>query len=221
MKNTSSILRGVAVLAVAVAPLAFGAVAAAAGSVAVDLRPAGPTGDCDLVDPAAIADVPVDEAVAELSDLSTMTAAVSATDLGAQLADDGPFTIFAPSNDAFEAIPENVWDSIIADPELLSSILGYHVVVGDAFNAEDLVSEGTVETLNGNLEITIDSGGGTLVINGGEATVTCAGIETANATIHVIDYVLQPATSDLATDGSSIPGSSTPGSSVPGSSVPN
>lgn len=215
MNNTSSIFRGAAVLAIAVAPLAFGAVATAAGSVAVDPRPAGPTGDCDWVDPAAVADLPVDEAVAELSELSTMTAALSATDLGAELADDGPFTIFAPSNDAFEAIPENVWDSIIADPDLLSSILGYHVVVGDAFNAEDLVSEGTVETLNGRLEITIDSGGGTLVINGGEATVTCAGIATANGTIHVVDYVLQPATSDLATDGSSIPGSSTPGSSVP------
>ena len=213
MKNTSSIFRGVAVLAVAAAPLAFGGVAAAADSGSVDLRPAGPTGDCDWVDPAAVADLPVDEAADELSQLSTMDAAISATDLATQLADEGPYTIFAPSNDAFNGIPENVWDSILADPDLLTSILGYHVVVGDAFTADELLEEGTVETLSGTLEITAD--GDTLLINGGESTVTCAGIQTANATIYVVDQVLQPATSDLATDGSSIPGSSVPGSSVP------
>lgn len=218
MKNPSSIFRGVAVLAVAAAPLAFGAVATAAGSVSADLRPAGPTGDCDWVDQAAVADLPVHEAADELSELNTMTAAISATGLGPQLADDGPYTVFAPSNDAFAGIPENVWDSILADPELLESILGYHIVVGDAFTADELLAEGTVETLAGTLEITAD--GDTLMINGDEATVTCAGIQTANATIFVVDHVLQPATSDLTTGGSSIPGSSIPGSSVPGSSVP-
>ena len=141
-----------------------------------------------------------------------MSAAISATDLSTQLADDGPFTIFAPSNDAFSQIPENVWDSIIADPDLLSSILGYHVVVGEAIGAEDLVAAGTVETLSGTLEITAD--GETIVVNGGEATVTCAGIQTANATIFVVDRVLQPATNDLS-GGSGCPGSSVPGSSVP------
>ncbi len=218
MKNTSSIFRGAAVLAVAVAPLTFGAVATAAGSGPVDVRIAGPTGDCDWVDPAAIADLDVDEVSGQLSELTTLGAALSATDLGSQLAEEGPFTIFAPSNEAFSGIPENVWDSIIADPDLLTSILGYHIVVGEALSADDLVAAGTVETLSGSLEITAD--GDTLVINGGEATVTCAGIQTANATIYVIDQVLQPATSDIATDGSSIPGSSVPGSSVPGSSVP-
>lgn len=218
MKNTSSIFRGAAVLAVAVAPLAFGAVATASGSVSVDARTAGPTGDCDWVDPAAVAELPVADAAAELSELSTLTAAISATGLGNTLAESGPFTVFAPSNDAFGAIPENVWDSIIADTTLLESILGYHIVVGEALSAEDLLAAGTVETLSGTLEITAE--GDTLVVNGGEATVTCAGIQTADATIYVVDYVLQPATSDIATDGSSIPGSSVPGSSVPGSSVP-
>ena len=213
MTNSSPMFRGVAVLAAAAAPLAFAGIATAADSGSVDTRSAGPTGECDWVDPAAVAELPVDEATDELSELTTMTAAISATDLSTQLADDGPFTVFAPSNDAFQAIPENGWDSIIADPELLSSILSYHVVVGDAFSADDLVSAGTVETLNGTLEITAE--GDTLVVNGGEATVTCAGIETANATIYVVDFVLQPATSDIATDGSSIPGSSIPGSSVP------
>jgi uncharacterized surface protein with fasciclin (FAS1) repeats len=179
---------------------------------------AAPTGDCDWVDPAAVAELPVHEAAGELSELTTFSAAVSATDLAAELPDDGAFTIFAPSNDAFAEIPENVWDSIIADPDLLSSILGYHVVVGEALAPDDLVAAGTVETLVGPLEISTD--GDTLVVNGGEATVTCAGVVTANATVYVIDRVLQPATSDLTSGGSSVPGSSTPGSSVPGSSVP-
>ena len=200
-------------LAAVAAPFAGGAIATASGP-STDLRAAAPTGDCGWVDPAAVADLPVHEAAGELSELTTLTAAVSATDLSMQLADDGPYTVFAPSNDAFAEINENVWDSIIADPELLSSILGYHIVVGEALSADELEAAGTVETLSGTLEISVD--GDTIVVNGGEATVTCAGIVTANATIYVIDRVLQPATSDLAAGGSSVPGSSTPGSSVPG-----
>ena len=215
MKNTSHLRRAV-VLAALVAPFAGGAVATAAGQ-ATELRTAGPTGECDWVDPAAVADLPVHVAADELSELSTMSAAISATDLSTQLAGGGPFTIFAPTNDAFTDIPENVWDSIIADPELLSSILGYHVVVGEALGTDDLVAAGTVETLSGPLEITAD--GETIVVNGGEATVTCAGIQTADATIYVIDRVLQPATNDIA-GGGGCPGSSVPGSSVPDASTP-
>ena len=214
MKNTSH-LRYAVVLTALAAPFAGGAVATAA-SPATEPRPVGMTGECDWVDPAAVVDLPVDEAADELSELSTMSAAISATDLSTQLADDGPFTIFAPSNDAFTQIPENVWDSIIADPDLLTSILGYHVVVGEAIGTEDLVAAGTVETLSGTLEITAD--GETIVVNGGEATVTCAGIQTANATIFVVDRVLQPATDDIS-GGVGCPGSSVPGSSVPDAST--
>ena len=216
MKNTSP-LRRAALLAALAAPFVGGAVATAAGTTS-ELRTAGPTGECDWVDPAAVADLPIDEAADVLSELSTMSAAISATDLSTQLADDGPFTIFAPSNDAFTQIPENVWDSIIADPELLSSILGYHVVVGDALGAADLIAAGSVETLSGNLEISAD--GESIVVNGGEAAVTCAGIQTANATIFVVDHVLQPVSNEIS-GGGECPGSSVPGSGVPGSSVPD
>jgi uncharacterized surface protein with fasciclin (FAS1) repeats len=215
MKNTSP-LRRAAVLAAFVAPFVGCAVATAAGPT-TELRTAGPTGECDWVDPAAVADLPVDEAADELSELITMSAAISATDLSVQLADDGPYTIFAPSNDAFTQIPENVWDSIIADPELLSSILGYHVVVGEALSADDLVAAGSVETLSRHLAVSAD--GDTIVVNDGEATVTCAGIRTGNATIFVIDHVLQPASNEIS-GGGGCAGSSVPGSSLPDVSMP-
>jgi uncharacterized surface protein with fasciclin (FAS1) repeats len=215
MKCTSPVLRGAAALGVLTACFAGSTVASAADPAGI--RPAGPTGECDWVDPAAVADLPVDEAADQLSELSTMSAAISATDLSMQLADDGPYTIFAPTNDAFTQIPENVWDSIIADPELLSSILGYHVVVGESLSADDLSAAGSVETLSGNLEISGE--GDALVVNGGEATVTCAGIQTANATIFVIDRVLQPASNAISAGGA-CPGSSVPGSSVPDGSMP-
>ena len=215
MKYTSPVLRGAAALGVLTISLAGGALASATDSAAV--RATGPTGECDWADPAAVADLPLIAALDELSELSTLSAAVSATDLSMQLDSDGPFTIFAPSNEAFSEIPENVWDSIIADPELLSSILGYHVVVGDALSADDLTAAGSVETLSGTLNVAAD--GDALVINGGESTVTCAGIQTANATIFVVDRVLQPATNAIA-GGGGCPGSSVPGSSVPDVSMP-
>ena len=238
MNATSPVLRSAAALAGFAAPFAFGAVAWATGST-VDLDPAAPVGDCGWVDPAAVADLPVTDATSELSQLTTLSAAFSATDLSSQLSGDGPFTVFAPVNDAFNEIPENVWDSIIADPELLSYILGYHVVVGEALSPEDLVAAGTVDTIGGTLSITAE--GDTISVNGGEATVSCAGIQTGNATIYVIDRVLQPVSSEVVTGsecgsvppGSSVPGGSvpamtpdssvppmTPGSSVPGGSVP-
>ena len=163
-------------------------------------------GDCDWVDPAAVADLPVHEAAAELDELSTFSAAIAASSLDDQLAGEGPFTIFAPSNAAMSEIPTNVLDSMLADPDLLDSILSYHVVVGEALSAEDLAAAGSVETPNGSLTLAMD--GDVLVLNGGEATVTCSGIVTADATVHVIDHVLQPA-GDMTggcPGGSSVPG---------------
>lgn len=215
MQQTSPLLRVAALLAIVAAPFAVGGVASGAAPASPGLLPAGPVGECDRVDQSAIAESPVVEAIGEVDELSTLSAAIDASGLGDQL-EDGPFTIFAPSNGAFEAIPENVFDSIVADLDLLSSILGYHVVVGDAFSADELVAAGTVDTASGPIDITVD--GETLVVNA--ANVTCAGILTADATIYVIDQLLQPTSSDGTTGASSVPVSSVPGSSVPGSSLP-
>lgn len=212
-----------ATLSVALISLAFTAAHTSATTVPPDDAAAG---HCAGVDPASIADLPVHEAAAQLEDLSMLTAAVAASSLDDQLATEGPFTIFAPSNAAVSEIPTNVLDSMLADPALLDSILSYHIVVGEALPSDMLVGE--LETLNGALTITAE--GDTVVINGGEATVVCPDIVTANATIHVIDHVLQPVDDTACPGGSTVPGgsapessapmASTPDSSVPGSSVP-
>ena len=223
MNATKTMRRTTAVtLAVAAASLTFTAARTSATTVPSDDSAAGgaPVGDCDWVDPAAVADLPVHDAAAQLDELSTFSAAIAASSLDDQLATEGPFTIFAPSNAAMSEIPTNVLDSMLADPDLLDSVLSYHVVVGEALSAEDLAAAGSVETPNGSLTVAME--GDALVLNSGEATVTCAGIVTADATVHVIDHVLQPA-GDMTggcPGASSIPGSSMPMASVPDPSTP-
>lgn len=205
-------MRRTAVATLAVAGLSMTFVAAQTSATTV---PAGDS-DCAWVDAAAVADLPVHEAAAVLGELSMFTAAIEASSLVDQLAGEGPFTIFAPSNAAMSEIPTNVLDSLLADPELLDSILGYHVVVGEALPSDMLV--GDLDTVNGTLTIALE--GDTAVINGGEATVVCPDIVTTNATIHVIDHVLQPAAESECPGGNSVPGSSTPMASTPDSSTP-
>ena len=213
-------MRRTAVTTLAVVGLSLTAVAArtSATTVPPDAAAGGPPGGCTLYDPAVLAGLPVHEAAAQLPELSTFTAAVAASSLDDQLAGAGPFTIFAPSNAAMSEIPTNVLDSLLADPELLDSILGYHIVVGEALPSDMLF--GDLATLNGTLSIAVD--GDTVVINGGEATVVCPDVITADATIHVIDHVLQPAgESGCPGASSSVPGSSAPMASTPDSSTPS
>lgn len=213
-------MRRTAVTTLAVVGLSLTAVAArtSATTVPPDAAAGGPPGGCTLNDPAALAGLPVHEAAAQLPELSTFTAAVAASSLDDQLAGAGPFTIFAPSNAAMSEIPTNVLDSLLADPELLDSILGYHIVVGEALPSDMLF--GDLATLNGTLSIAVD--GDTVVINGGEATVVCPDVITADATIHVIDHVLQPAgESGCPGASSSVPGSSAPMASTPDASTPS
>ena len=98
----------------------------------------------------------------------TLVAAVRAADLETTLKGAGPFTVFAPTNDAFDEIPDNVWDSIIADPDLLASIVGYHIVVGTAYGTDELVAAGVVDTLSGPLTVASE---GPAIVAGGAATL--------------------------------------------------
>lgn len=122
--------------------------------------------------------------------LSTLVSAVSEAGLVDTLNGDGPFTIFAPTNDAFAAIPEADLNGILADQDLLTSILTYHVVAGQSLDAQELIDAGTVETVNGET-LTISTSGDTVTING-VAMVVCGNVQTANATVHIIDTVLVP-----------------------------
>jgi uncharacterized surface protein with fasciclin (FAS1) repeats len=207
-----------ATIAIAALSLTFATAHTSATTVPPD-GTSSASGECTLFDPAVVAGLPVTEAAAEIDELATFSAAAAASSLHDQLAGAGPFTIFAPSNDAFSRIPTNVFDAILADTDLLDSILSAHIVVGQALSPDELAAAGTVDSLVGPIAVSLD--GDVLVLNGGEARVTCAGIATADATVYIIDQVLQPPLEGGCPGGSSVPGSSTPGSSVPMASVPD
>jgi uncharacterized surface protein with fasciclin (FAS1) repeats len=123
--------------------------------------------------------------------LSTLVAAVQAAGLVDTLNSDGPFTIFAPADPAFDALPEGTIDAVLADTDLLTSILTFHLVAGEQLSSAELAELDSVATVNGaDLALEV-AGDGTLMVNG-QASVGCADIQTANATVHVIDAVLMP-----------------------------
>ncbi len=131
--------------------------------------------------------------------LSTLVSAVSEAGLVDTLNSDGPFTIFAPTNDAFAAIPADDLDAVLADQEVLTSILTYHVVAGESFDAAALGSAGSAATVNG-AELEFGADGTT--VNG--VDVLCSNVMTANATVHIIGEVLMPPADDTSSmdDGS-------------------
>jgi uncharacterized surface protein with fasciclin (FAS1) repeats len=134
-----------------------------------------------------MADDPAATAASNNPLLSTLVTAVSEAGLVDTLNGDGPFTIFAPTNDAFAAIPEDQLSAILADKDLLTSILTYHVVAGESLLAGDLGAAGSAPTVNGaDLEFGTDG----TTVNG--VDVVCSDVSTANATVHIIDEVLLP-----------------------------
>jgi uncharacterized surface protein with fasciclin (FAS1) repeats len=123
--------------------------------------------------------------------LSTLVDAVVAADLVDALNDPAAeYTIFAPANTAFEAIPAEDLDALLADTDALTDVLTYHVYAEGKLDAEALSSESELTMLNGDTA-TLAMEGDTLTING-ESTVVCANVTTANATVHIIDTVLMP-----------------------------
>ena len=147
---------------------------------------------------AGMADDPAATAASNNPELSTLVEAVTAAGLVDTLNGDGPFTIFAPANSAFEKIPAEDLEAVLADPQgALTDILTLHVVQGEQLSSAELAEVGSVETLNG--ELTFEMDGDALTINGGAATVVCADVATANATVHIIDAVLMPAVDDTMT----------------------
>jgi uncharacterized surface protein with fasciclin (FAS1) repeats len=122
--------------------------------------------------------------------LSTLVSAVTAAKLADTLNGPGPFTIFAPANDAFGKIDKMTLDTVLADPAgALTKILTYHVVAGQKLDANALVKAGTEMTVNGG-SVTITEANGTLIVN--DAKVICGNVETANAKVFIIDTVLMP-----------------------------
>jgi uncharacterized surface protein with fasciclin (FAS1) repeats len=143
----------------------------------------------DSSDTAAESDI-VDTAVAA-GDFTTLATALEAAGLVETLKGEGPYTVFAPTDAAFEALPPGTLDQLLADPEALADVLLYHVVEGEVL-AEDVVGLDSATTVNG-ADVTITVEGDSVRIN--DALVTMTDIMTSNGVIHVIDAVLIPPTS--------------------------
>jgi uncharacterized surface protein with fasciclin (FAS1) repeats len=122
-------------------------------------------------------------------DFSTLVTALEAADLVDTLSGEGPFTVFAPTNAAFDALPEGTLDSLLADPAALANVLTYHVVAGNV-PAGDVVNLTSATTLQGQ-DVSIEVVEGSVVLNG-SVNVVQTDILGSNGIIHVIDAVLIP-----------------------------
>ena len=127
-------------------------------------------------------------------DFSTLVAAVSAAGLVETLSGEGPFTVFAPTNEAFAALPAGVLDALLLpeNKDALVKILTYHVVPGTVLAAD--ITDGDVATVEGQ-NVTLSTANG-VTVNG--ATVITADVLADNGVIHVIDAVLVPSDVDVA-----------------------
>jgi uncharacterized surface protein with fasciclin (FAS1) repeats len=128
------------------------------------------------------------ETARDAGTFTTLIAAIDRAGLESTLAGEGPFTVFAPSDEAFAQLPEGTVDSLLAEPAKLAKVLTYHVVPGRV-TAADVVGLTTAPTVNGEeLPVSLD---GSVHIDG--ARVLNADIEASNGIIHVVDRVLLPA----------------------------
>jgi uncharacterized surface protein with fasciclin (FAS1) repeats len=119
----------------------------------------------------------------------TLLAAAEAAGLVETLQGEGPYTVFAPTDDAFAALPEGTLDSLLADPEALKKILLYHVVSGSVA-AADVVGLTSADSVEGS-PIAVAVKDGKVYLND-TAQVTATDIAASNGVIHVIDQVILP-----------------------------
>lgn len=120
---------------------------------------------------------------------TTLAKALTVAGLVDTLAGEGPFTVFAPNDDAFAKIPEETLMAVLADKDKLTAILTYHVVAGKHV-AEDVLKHTEITTLQGgNVAVSMD--GETAKIN--DSSILATDVMADNGVIHVIDTVLMPA----------------------------
>jgi len=136
----------------------------------------------------------VDVAVANGS-FGTLVAAVTAADLVDTLSSEGPFTVFAPTDDAFAALPAGLVDCLLLEENVdaLTAILTYHVVAGEVMSTD--LTDGPVATVQGE-EITVDLTDGVTLND--SVSVVIADVPASNGVIHAIDGVIVPPSIDVA-----------------------
>lgn len=122
-------------------------------------------------------------------ELSILVDAIVAADLTGVLSSEGPFTVFAPTNAAFNKLDPTTLNTILSSPTLLTSLLQYHVVGGEVRSGD--LTNGPVSTLLSGQSIDVDISGGMVVLNG-SSNVAVADVEASNGVIHVVDEVLIP-----------------------------
>jgi len=185
----------------AVAVAAALVLAACGGETEEPAAPAEPTTEAPA-EPEAPAEAPAEEELGTIVDVAvaagsfeTLVAAVQAAGLVETLSGEGPFTVFAPTDEAFAALPEGVLDALLLpeNVDVLVKILTYHVVPGTVLAAD--VTDGDVATVEGQT-VTLDTMGG-VTVNG--ANVVTADVLASNGVIHVIDAVILPPDVDVST----------------------
>lgn len=174
------------VSSLAIALVAIAALAGAPSALAQANHSEAAAHEHDIVDTAVSA-----------GQFSTLVAAVQAAGLVDALKAEGPYTVFAPTDEAFAALPEGTVESLLANPEALAQILLYHVVAGEVM-AADVVNLTSATTLQGQ-DISISVDGESVRING--ATVVAADVAASNGVIHVIDTVILPPQETEAGEG--------------------
>lgn len=133
-------------------------------------------------------DLTIAEIAVANGNFDTLVAALDAAGLVSTFASPGHYTVFAPTDDAFAALGQDTINAVLADKELLTSILTYHVV-SDSLSINQVANSNTLPTLNGaNVDISFD--GGQVKVDG--ATIVINNIRASNGVIHVIDTVLLP-----------------------------
>jgi uncharacterized surface protein with fasciclin (FAS1) repeats len=133
------------------------------------------------------APVSVSETVAKHPSLSTLSGLLTSSGLSETLKGAGPFTVFAPSNDAFKAVPAKTMEALAKDPAALKNVLTYHAVAG--LNLSKDVKNAKVKTVNG-ADIELSKAGEIVTVE--SAMVTQADVLASNGVVHIIDAVLIP-----------------------------
>lgn len=145
--------------------------------------------DAPAEEPGTIVDVAVGA-----GNFTTLVAAVQAAGLVDTLSGEGPFTVFAPTDDAFAAALEALdmtAEELLADTDLLTAVLTYHVVAGEVPAATVLTLDGEMVTTVNGADVTISVDGDMVMVN--DANVIAVDVAASNGVIHVIDSVLLPA----------------------------
>jgi transforming growth factor-beta-induced protein len=121
--------------------------------------------------------------------LSTLVTAIETAGLTSTLKGPGPYTVFAPTNSAFDNLPDGALDILLANPSVLAEVLQYHVVSGKVMSSD--LSTGSVNTLLSGESIDVTVSGSSVTLNG-SANVTAADNEATNGVVHIINEVLLP-----------------------------